>query len=142
MDKLRSHLFTGIYFGTGTFWGTITVLTWLLPPLLRHRIIISWTIFSVNVLKLICGVNYRVIGDEYVKNLSEPVVVILSKHQSTWETLFLQGYFFPISTVLKKELVRLPFFGWGLSALRPIAIDRSDPIGALKKVKTEGVKTY
>lgn len=64
----------------------------------------------------------------------------MSKHQSTWETMFLQYYFGPVSTILKKELFRIPFFGWGLASLRPIAINRSSPIQALKDIKTKGIQ--
>jgi len=64
----------------------------------------------------------------------------MAKHQSTWETMFLQYYFGPVSTILKKELLRIPFFGWGLASLRSIAIDRSSPIQALKDVKNKGLE--
>ena len=107
--------------------------------MLRHRIVISWTAFNVWWLKISCGVDYEISGLENMNKVEKPFVV-LSKHQSTWETLLLQSLFFPASTVLKSELLRIPFFGWGLLALRPIGIDRDDPIKALKKVKTEGVK--
>ena len=139
MNAVRSYLFTAVYFVSGVFWGTVTLLTWLLPPIVRHKLIIDWTRFNIWWLGICCGVKYEIIGKENLGKLEKPVVV-LSKHQSTWETLFLQGLFFPASTVLKKSLIRIPFFGWGLAALRPIAIDREDPIAALKKVKKVGVK--
>jgi 1-acyl-sn-glycerol-3-phosphate acyltransferase len=110
---------------------------YLLPPLTRHRIIISWTKLIIWWAKCSCGVKYQVEGLEHLEGLDKPLVV-LSKHQSAWETFFLQGLFWPASTVLKKELLRIPFFGWGLAALRPIAIDRDNPREALKQVKTEG----
>ena len=56
----------------------------------------------------------------------------MSKHQSQWETFFLQVLRPPIATVLKKELLRVPFFGWGLALLEPIAIDRGNPKQALR----------
>jgi 1-acyl-sn-glycerol-3-phosphate acyltransferase len=54
--------------------------------------------------------------------------------------MFLQYYFGPVSIVLKKELLRIPFFGWGLASLRPVAIDRGNPIQALKDVKAKGIE--
>ena len=89
--------------------------------------------------KVTCGIRYEIIGKEKLDNIKMPVVV-LSKHQCAWETFFLQGMFWPASTVLKKELLALPFFGWGLSSLRPIAIDRSNPREALKQVKSGGLE--
>jgi 1-acyl-sn-glycerol-3-phosphate acyltransferase len=51
--------------------------------------------------------------------------VVLAKHQSAWETVGLQEIFPPLVFVLKKELLRVPFFGWGLAALKMISIDRA-----------------
>src|SRR5690625_7507897 len=59
----------------------------------------------------------------------------MAKHQSTWETLYLHHHFAPISPIVKKELLAIPFFGWGLASLRPIATDRSNPMQALRDVK-------
>ena len=82
-----------------------------------------------------CGnVKYKVEGLENMEAVEAPFVA-LSKHQSTWETLFLQSLFWPSSTVLKKELLKIPFFGWGIRAMKPIPIDRSHPKEALKQVK-------
>ena len=83
--------------------------------------------------------DHQLVGEENLKKIKGPIIV-LSKHQSTWETLFLQSLFFPAITVLKIELLYIPFFGWGLSAIRPIAINRSNPRRALTKVKTQGIK--
>lgn len=104
----------------------------------RHKIIASWTTVVIYWLRLTCGVKFKVLGKEFIESVDKPVVV-LSKHQSTWETLFLQSLFWPASTVLKKELLNIPFFGWGLRALRPIGIDRNNPREALKQVKTKGI---
>jgi 1-acyl-sn-glycerol-3-phosphate acyltransferase len=64
--------------------------------------------------------------------------VILSNHQSTWETFFLSAYFSPLSQVLKRELLYVPFFGWAMAMLRPIAIDRDNPKAALRQVASQG----
>ena len=90
-------------------------------------------------LRVSCGVKFQVKGKENII-LSDQKVVVLSKHQSTWETLFLQGLYWPASTILKRELLNIPFFGWGLRATNPIAIDRSNPRAALKQVKSTGLK--
>jgi len=68
---------------------------------------------------------------------AEPAVV-LSRHESTWETLYLQSLFVPQATVIKRELLRIPFFGWAYALLRPVAIDRTDARGALKELIRRG----
>jgi 1-acyl-sn-glycerol-3-phosphate acyltransferase len=86
-------------------------------------------------LRLTCGVRWEVSSDDPLP--TEPCVV-LSRHESTWETLFLQCLFVPQATVIKRELLALPFFGWAFRLLRPIAIDRSDARGALRTLVRSG----
>lgn len=135
----RSALFSVGYAFLTLIYGTLSLLTWVLPHRIRYKIIISWTYLIIYWVRLSCGVRFRVLGKE---NLPPSLngVIVLSKHQSTWETLFLQGFFAPSVTVLKKQLLRIPFFGWGLAALKPIAIDRDKPRDALRLVKSKGVK--
>ena len=64
--------------------------------------------------------------------------IVFVKHESTWETLFVQTLFAPQATIVKKELLNIPFFGWAFRLLRPIAIDRADPRGALRTLNSEG----
>ena len=40
--------------------------------------------------------------------------------------------------MLKQELLNIPFFGWALGLLQPIALDRSKRRGALKQLLTQG----
>ena len=138
MQLIRSSLFFISYFCATISYGTLSLFTWVLPLRTRHKIIISWTHVIIFLVKVICGVKYKITGQEYIDAMRNQPVVVLSKHQSTWETLFLQGAFWPASTILKKELLRIPFFGWGLRGLYPIAIDRSNPKLALRQVKEEG----
>ena len=84
---------------------------------------------------LICGIRYRVIGAE---NLPPKPCVILSKHQSAWETMALQMIFPPQVWVMKRELLWIPFFGWGLAMLSPIAINRSSGAHALRHMAEQG----
>ena len=64
--------------------------------------------------------------------------MILANHQSTWETFFLSALFEPLSQVIKRELLYVPFFGWAMAMLKPIAIDRSNPKAALKQLAKQG----
>ncbi len=85
--------------------------------------------------KVFLGIRYEVKGAE---NVPDRPCVIQSNHQSTWETFFLSAYFEPLSQVLKRELLFVPFFGWAMAMLRPIAIDRDNPKAALKQVAKKG----
>jgi 1-acyl-sn-glycerol-3-phosphate acyltransferase len=86
--------------------------------------------------RIICGVKYKVQGLEH---LPEDACIFAAKHQSAWETYFFQILFKrPLSTILKRELLRVPFFGWSLALMKPIAIDRSSPREALKQVFEKG----
>ncbi len=130
---LRSLLFTAGYVVTTVVWGTLGLLTgWLLPYRARFvYIIVIWTRMVLAWLRLTCGVRHEIHGLEHLP--AQPCVVLV-RHESTWETLFLQVLFAPQATVIKRELLRIPFFGWAYSMLRPIAIDRSDARGALRSL--------
>lgn len=84
------------------------------------------------------GIHPRVIG---LENMPQEPCVILAKHQSAWETMTLQdtvpkGAYCVF--VLKKELLRVPFIGWGLGAMKMISIDRAAGKNALDQVVTQG----
>lgn len=86
-------------------------------------------------LRHVCGIRYQLTGAE---NIPKTPSIILSKHQSAWETLAFQEIFPPQVWVLKKELLWIPFFGWGLAMTSPIAIDRSARKKALEQIVEQG----
>ena len=102
-----------------------------LAPVVRFRLIAGWSHAMIWLARTVLGIDYRVIGKE---NLPRTPAVILSKHQSAWETLAFQVIFPPHVLVLKRELLWIPFFGWGLALTSPIAIDRSSGARALKRM--------
>ena len=108
-----------------------------LPSLQRARLIAIWARFNIWTLRVVCGVSHRVIGEE---NITETPAIIIANHQSAWETLALQLIFPAQSYLLKKELLKIPFFGWGLALNRPIAIDRSNKTKALDQLIKQGVE--
>lgn len=81
------------------------------------------------------GITCEVQGWE---NVPQHPVVVMAKHQSAWETLFMQSRFPPQAWIIKKELVWLPFVGWGLLAIRSIAIDRSSGHSAREQIVEQG----
>lgn len=104
---------------------------------LRYRIITQCACFSVWWLKVICNLKMQVIGKE---NIPQKPCVVMSNHNSTWETFGLQ-LVLPMQTwVLKRELLFIPFFGWALALLKPIIIDRGNKIKAIRKVAKQGSK--
>lgn len=138
MLYLRSFLFIIGHAITGIIAGLVAVIIWpIMPYAWRWRIVTCWNRFVMFWLRVCCGVRFTVIG---TRRRDKYPCVILANHQSTWETMFLQYYFGPVSVILKKELLRIPFFGWGLASIRSIAIDRSNPIQALKDVKSKGIE--
>jgi 1-acyl-sn-glycerol-3-phosphate acyltransferase len=116
----------------------IAVLLVLFSPtsfFVRSRLARVYACFIVAALKIICGIDYKVSGRE---NIPDGSGIILSKHQSTWETYALQLFFPPQVWVLKRELLWVPFFGWGLALLKPIAIDRSSGRKAVIQIIEQG----
>ena len=109
----------------------IAIATFPLPRLARYRVISGWSHAMIWLAQKVLGIQYRVIGAE---NLPRTPAVILSKHQSAWETLAFQVIFPPQVWVLKRELLWIPFFGWGLALTSPIAIDRSSGARALRRM--------
>lgn len=101
----------------------------------RQRVIHGWSCMALWLVWHVLGIKYRVLGRENVP--SQPSVV-LCKHQSAWETIALQFVFPPQAFVLKKELLRIPFFGWGLAQFPIISIDRSAGKDALTQVVEQG----
>ena len=85
--------------------------------------------------KLFCGVKYKLEGLDHIPN--EPYVA-LSKHQSPWETFFLFIKLSPVSMVMKRSLLKMPSFGWGIAMTKPIPIDRSQPKQAMKQLLSVG----
>jgi 1-acyl-sn-glycerol-3-phosphate acyltransferase len=117
--------------------GLISLPLLLLPTKVAAPIILLWNRFVLFWLGICCGIRHQIHGD--LSTIPRPCVVV-ANHQSPWETIFLQLHFYPLTTVLKRELLRIPFFGWGMRILRPIAIDRSNPMQALKQIKRVGIE--
>jgi len=95
----------------------------------------GWAIFITWWLKVTCGLSHEIINE---KGIPDIPCVYASNHQSTWETFVTQTFLPPLAWVLKKELFRIPFFGWGLWATRPIAINRKERATALEQVIAQG----
>lgn len=136
---LRTFVFYAFFYGPCTiFWAVFSgFFAILLPYRLRYHFVIgAWAKMAVWGTRWILGIKYRITGLEH---LDGSAGVIVSNHQSAWETFFLQRLFRPQTQVVKKSLLRIPFFGWTFSLLRPIAIDRSNRKGAMAQIMEQGI---
>lgn len=106
------------------------------PRQARYRFTVVWPRMAVLGARWICGIRWQVKGWE---NLPDGAAVVLSKHQSAWETLWFPAYMpRELCFVYKSVLHWVPFFGWGLAYLRMIAIDRGDRRSAMQQVLAKG----
>lgn len=138
MARLRSLLYAIFLIVTVIPYAFACVLWAPLPLHLRYKLTVGWPRLAIWGARVICGIRWQVKGWE---NLPEGAAVILSKHQSAWETLFFPAYMpREVCFVYKKELHMVPFFGWGLALLRMIAIDRSKGRDAFEQVVAQGRK--
>ncbi len=135
MTLLRSGLFALALVIVTPPYALVALATFPLPPLARYRIISGWSRLVLLLARWILGIDCRVVG---LENLPSWPAVILSKHQSAWETLAFQRIFPPQVLVLKRELLWIPFFGWGLALMSPIPIDRSRGVAALRNIARRG----
>ncbi|MEE8387740.1 MAG: lysophospholipid acyltransferase family protein [Acidiferrobacterales bacterium] len=115
----------------------IVLLTFPFPFAVRYGAVRRWGGFMVWVGKWLCGIDFVVEGRE---NIPQGATIVMGKHQSTWETFAFQQIFPPQVWVLKRELLRLPFFGWGLALMEPIAIDRGAGHRAVDQIIEQGRK--
>ena len=132
---LRSSLFALFQLVTTPVFAIVGLLLFPLPLSARYRFISTWSRLMLAGAESILGIRYRVLGAE---NLPPPPFIVLAKHQSAWETLAFQVIFPPQVWVVKRELLWIPFFGWGLAMLAPIAIDRASGPRALKQLLEQG----
>ena len=137
MILLRSFIFQiGMWAFTIPF-TFLSILTFPLSAITRYKFISLWAKTILFWLKISCNIRFKVNG---LENIPKKPFMILSKHQSAWETLAFQKIFPPQVWVLKRELLWIPFFGWGLASLKPIAIDRRAGRKALNQVVEQGRK--
>jgi len=134
-------LLRSLFFYAGLIVATVifTLLGIVFMPLnfpFRYRIISKWSVFNLWWLKITCGLDFQVHGKE---NIPDSVGIIMCKHQSAWETLALQTIFPAQVWVLKRELLWIPIYGWGLATMQPISIDRSSGMRALKQIVKQGI---
>jgi 1-acyl-sn-glycerol-3-phosphate acyltransferase len=135
MTFIRSLIFFVVQIIWTPIYATMVLSLFMLKPHTRYRLASGLAYSTVWLLRVICGIRMEVRGAE---NIPQQPCIVLCKHQSAWETFALQTVFPPQVWVLKRELLWLPFFGWGLALTSPIAIDRSKGKQAMKQLLEQG----
>jgi len=137
MIYVRSSLFALALVLVTPPYAILALATLPLPRMLRYRIISSWSRCVILLSRFILKIRWRVEGREHLPGRP---AVILAKHQSAWETMAFQLIFPPQVHVLKRELLWIPFFGWGLALMSPIAINRRRGLAALRAIAKKGAQ--
>lgn len=139
MQFIRSILFHVFL----TIWTALIFM--LLSPLLltfnQNVVTIigyTWANGVLLAVRIICRLSYEIRG---LENLPPAPYIIACKHQSAWETVFLTAHFRNAKYILKKELTRIPFYGWYLLLSKMIYIDRSLGFQAIKKIVRDATKS-
>lgn len=136
MRFLRSLLFALLMVAATIVWSFACFLSAPLPYRQRYWWTMRWSWLCIALARLLCGIRYRVEGWD---NLPDGPAILLSKHQSAWETIFYPVVMpRPLVFIFKRELLWIPFFGWGIGLLRMIAINRGASRDAFEQIVAQG----
>jgi 1-acyl-sn-glycerol-3-phosphate acyltransferase len=135
MQLVKSLLFTAYFMLSACCWGFVMALCFFLPYRMQFAMARGWARAVLWLLARLCGLKFVVEGRERIPPGSH---IIMSRHTSAWETVALFTIFPPQVWVLKRELLWIPFIGWGLKLLRPIAINRGAGHRAVTQVIEQG----
>jgi 1-acyl-sn-glycerol-3-phosphate acyltransferase len=135
MQALRSLLFTFYMMLSACLFGLFMTICFWLPYRFQFAIARCWARILLAVLAATCRLRYVVDGRENVPRGNH---ITMSNHTSAWETIAQFVLFPPQVWVLKRELLWIPFVGWGLKLLRPIAINRGAGHRAVNQVIEQG----
>jgi 1-acyl-sn-glycerol-3-phosphate acyltransferase len=135
VQLFRSLLFTTYMMASACVFGGVMALGFWLPYPAQFAIARAWARILLWVLERLCGLKYVVEGRERIPPGNH---IVMSNHTSAWETVAQFLIFPPQVWVLKRELLWIPFVGWGLKLLRPIAINRGEGHRAVNQVVEQG----
>lgn len=143
LSALRSVLFLLFQMVVTPLYAVTMVLLFWIPRVPMYKIAANWCRVNLMGARAICGIRWQVTGLENIPGdtRAHPHIV-MSKHSSTWETLALNLYFPPLAFVAKKELLSIPFFGWGFRLASPITIDRKAGVDAMDQITTQGRERF
>ena len=143
MSALRSLLFLTFQLVVTPLYAIAMLLMAWSPRITTYRMAASWCAVNLWGVRTICGIRWQVDGRENIPQGSAlSPHIVLSKHSSTWETLSLTQYFPSLAYVAKKELLSIPFFGWGFALASPITIDRNAGTDAMHQIAAQGRERF
>jgi 1-acyl-sn-glycerol-3-phosphate acyltransferase len=143
VSALRALAFLAFQLVVTPVYAVVMLSLFWIPRLPMYAIATSWCRVNLRGAGWICGIRHRAIGVENIP--SGPGTgghIVMSKHSSTWETLALTLFFPPLAYVAKKELLALPFFGWGFALASPITIDRKAGTDAMMQIAIQGRERF
>jgi 1-acyl-sn-glycerol-3-phosphate acyltransferase len=133
---VRSLIFHTVFALSCILYGCICLLASPFPLRIRYKVNQKWIAAMLIWCRFICHLDYQIEGLSHVKKIKSGI--IMSKHQSAWETFFLSSSFDQVAMITKKELLWVPFLGWCLALLSPIAINRKDTKSAMQQIIQQG----
>jgi 1-acyl-sn-glycerol-3-phosphate acyltransferase len=136
MNFVRASVFGVFQLVVTVFFAFVVLATFPFSRRTRYMSTTGWTRTLMWGARVIYGIRYQVIGAENIPAGQQ--VMVCSKHSSTCETLVLNFLFAPAAFIAKRELLFLPFFGWGFALASPITIDRSAGAQAMSQMVTQG----
>lgn len=135
MTKVRSIVFWIVAILFLPICPLLAIIILPLPRIPRFKIIAVCAHIYTFLLKIICGVKYRIVG---LENIPKGANVYAGNHQSAWETMALPGILPAFVWVMKKEILNVPLFGWAVRATSAIPIDRSKGKDSMEQIIEKG----
>jgi len=135
MQLILSLIFTIYMMVSALVFAMIMSLCFFLPYRAQFEIARTWARILFWLLDKMCGLNFVVEGRERIPAGNH---IVMSNHTSAWETVAQFLIFPPQVWVLKRELMWIPFIGWGLKLLRSISINRGAGHRAVNQVIEQG----
>jgi 1-acyl-sn-glycerol-3-phosphate acyltransferase len=139
MRILRATLFLLTLLVLTPFYWVLVILSAPLGRMGRWQVIAGWPRLATWLTRVLLGIEHTVEG---IENIPREPCVILSKHSSAWETIGFTGIFPPHVYVIKRELLWIPFLGWGLALYSPIAINRANRKQAMQRLTDLGAARF
>lgn len=139
MNRLRDLAFLAFQLAITPLYAAFMLATFWLPRIPRYNIARHWCRTVLCAAHRLCGIRWRAEG---LERLPATPCVVMSKHSSTWETLALNLWLPPLAFVAKKELLSIPFFGWGFALASPITIDRGAGRDAMEQIAEQGRERF
>ncbi|CAN5398249.1 lysophospholipid acyltransferase family protein [soil metagenome] len=137
---VRSLIYNVLFYVLLVFWNIVAIPTFVMPPRAFMTVAKWWALSSVWLMRVVCNTKTEYRG---LEKIPAGPLVVASKHQSMWETFALMPFFDRPLFIYKRELGKIPFFGWYLKKSKMVGVDRDGGARSLidmAKRATEEVK--